>query len=480
MRNLAEPLDVHARTRAGHPALISGDETVDYAQLARRVRGAAGTLDGLGFGQGDLIGLALKDTVDHVVLLFALARIGAVIVPMDWRWTAVEKASMARHFEVRAVIVEPDAEAIDGVPTLRPEPGWADAADGPIVLDPDLPVILSLSSGTTGRPTGPLATHAHMLARMANQLVTLTFSQHDRYLLSTPLYFGGGRAFALTHLHIGATMILCPPPYGPDELIATVAATGANSTFMVPTLIRRLLALDDGALSGLQGLRLLISSGAPLHPEERAAIAGRITSGFIEYYASTEGGGITVLTAEGQKSHPDSVGRAAFMVDVQIVGDDHVPVPPGSVGQVRYRGPGVADAFYRDPEKTAAAFRDGWFYPGDLGQMDADGYLTLMGRAKDMILRGGVNIYPVEIERVLAEHPAVAEAAVLPRPHAELGEIVVAAIVARGPVDLQILQAHCRARLAPYKVPARIVVLDALPKNSAGKVVKSEIEIPDD
>lgn len=479
MRNLAEPLDIHARTRARHPALISGDVTLDYAGFARRVRGTAGALDGLGVGQGDLVGLALKDTIDHVVLLFALARIGAVIVPMDWRWTALEKAALVRHFEVPVVIVEPEADEIDGARVLRPEPGWAEAPDGPIVLNPDLPVILSLSSGTTGRPTGPLANHSHMLARMANQLVTLTFSQHDRYLLSTPLYFGGGRAFALTHLHIGATMILCPPPYGPEELIATVAEKGANSTFLVPTLIRRLLALDDAALAGLRGLRLLVSSGAPLHPEERAEIAHRITPGFIEYYASTEGGGITVLTAEGQAHHPETVGRAAFMVDVQIVDDAHAPVPSDTVGSVRYRGPGVAEAFFRDPEKTATAFRDGWFYPGDLGRMNVDGYLTLMGRAKDMILRGGVNIYPIEIEQTLAEHPAVAEAAVIPQPHAELGETVVAAIVADGPVDIGDLQAHCRARLAPYKVPARIVVLSALPKNSAGKVVKSEIVIPE-
>ena len=477
MRNLAEPLDIHARTRARHPALIAGDLTLDYAAFARRVRRAAGALTGFGIHQGDMVGLALKDNVDHVVMLFALARIGAIIVPMDWRWTEAEKAALVGHFEVGTVIGEADAETIPGPLMLRPQAAWYEGPEGPMVLDPDLPVILSLSSGTTGRPTGPLATHAHMLARMQNQLVTLTFNQHDRYLLSTPLYFGGGRAFALTHLHIGATMILCPPPYAPEDLVATVAATGANSTFLVPTLIRRLLALDEAALSRLSTLRLLISSGAPLHPPERGEIARRITPGFIEYYASTEGGGITVLTAEGQARHPGSVGRAAFMVDVEIVDGDHAPVPPDTVGQVRYRGPGVAESFFRDAEKTATVFRDGWFYPGDLGQMTEDGYLTLMGRAKDMILRGGVNIYPVEIERALAAHPWVAEAAVLPAPHTELGEVVVAVVVARRPIEADALLAHCRERLAPYKVPARIVMTEALPKNSAGKVVKSEIRI---
>ncbi|MEM9048560.1 MAG: AMP-binding protein [Pseudomonadota bacterium] len=465
--------------RSRHPAIVSGDVTLSYAAFAERVRNCAGALLAHGVRQGALVGLALKDSVDHLVLLFSLARIGAVIVPMDWRWSQAEKARLVRHMSLGFVIVEAEAAAIGDARMLRPDGSWAAAPAAPMVLEPDRPVILSLSSGTTGRPTGPLATHAQMLARIANQLVTLTFSQHDRYLLATPLYFGGGRAFALTHLHIGATLILCPPPYQPEALVAEIADKTADTSFLVPTQIRRLLALDDAALARARGLRLLISSGAPLRPEERREIARRITPGFIEYYASTEGGGITVLTPQGQKQHPDSVGCAAFMVTVEIVDDAHRTLPPDQIGQVRYRGPGVAQQIYREPDKTAAPFRGGWFYPGDLGRMNAAGYLTLLGRAKDVILRGGVNIYPLEIEQVLAEHPAVAEAAVLPQPHAELGETILAAVVAHTPLSAEVLAAHCRSRLAPYKQPARIVFLNALPRNSAGKVVKAMIDISD-
>ena len=302
-------------------------------------------------------------------------------------------------------------------------------------------------------------------------MVTLTFSQHDRYLLATPLYFGGGRAFALTHLMIGATLVLFPPPYGPEELVAAINDHDAHSTFLVPTLIRRLLELPDEKLLALKNLRLLISSGAPLHSDERLAIEQRICPGFIEYFASTEGGGITVMAPSERVDRPHSVGRAAFRVDVEIVDAEHQSLSPGEIGAVRYRGPGVAEGFFRDDETSREAFIDGWFYPGDLGTVDAEGYLTLMGRSKNLIIRGGVNIYPLEIERALEAHPAVREAAVFSLPHPEMGEEVCATVVLREPIDDETIRAYCRTCLAPYKVPSQIDSCDALPRNSGGKVL---------
>lgn len=478
--NLAAPLDIHARMRPTHPAVIGDAGTLTWSDFAALVRGIAEALSAEGVRRGDLLGIGLKDTPAHLAALFAAMRIGAVIVPVDWRWTAAETESLAAHFGLTRLMVEADAPEIPGPARIGVDAGWLARAaalpgDAPLAEAPELPMLLSLSSGTTGRPTGPMLSHAQMLARTENQLAALTFNQHDRYLLATPLYFGGGRSFALTHLIIGATLILRPPPYAPEDLVAAVARHGATSTFLVPTLIRRLLALPDAALSGLSGLRLLISSGAPLHPPERAEIARRLTPGFYEYFASTEGGGITVLAPADQAEHPDSVGRAAFMVEVEVVGEDHAPLPPGGEGAIRYRGPGVATGFFNDPEKSAEAFRDGWFYPGDLGRMDAEGYLTLLGRAKSMIIRGGVNIYPVEVERALEAHPAIAEAAVFGIPDAQMGEEVCAAVVAATPVEESALDAHCRARLAPYKIPKRFVFLEALPRNSGGKVVLSAL-----
>ena len=197
--------------------------------------------------------------------------------------------------------------------------------------------------------------------------------------------------------------------------------------------------------------------------------------GFIEYYSSTEGGGVSFLTAEDPEEFGDSVGRAVFGVEVECVDEQHRRLPPGEVGRIRYRGPAVADRFWNDPEATRESFRDGWWYPGDLGMLDESGYLYLKGRAKDMIIRGGVNIYPAEVEAVLQSHPAVADSAVVGWPSREFNEEVAAFVVLKGaatPVELREL---CRSRMAPYKVPREVFVLPEFPRNALGKVIKAEL-----
>lgn len=478
--NLAAILDIHARTRPDHPAVVHGSVSVTYAQFARQVRQLADVLVSEGVCKGDFLGIGLKDTPLHLTALFAAMRIGAVFVPLDWRWTLNETQALTEHFKVEHILCEADAPRFDGPNRIEADAALetrVHAAKGetPAIDAPDLPMLLSLSSGTTGRPTGPVLTHGQMMARTENQLAALTFNQHDRYLLATPLYFGGGRAFALTHLIIGATLVLFPPPHSPQEFVSAIAKYNANTTFLVPTLIRRLLSLQDEELAGLSGLRLLLSSGAPLHPSERQDIRRRLCPGFMEYFASTEGGGISVLSPADQEKHPDSVGRAAFRVEIEVVDENHDPVAYHEVGKIRYRGPGLADGFFGDPEKSATAFRDGWFYPGDLGRMDEGGYLYLMGREKNMIIRGGVNIYPPEIERVIEGLPGVDEAVVLGLPDTSLGEQVCAAVVSQSGVAEADIRASCAERLAPYKVPSTVVFVEALPRNSAGKVLTDQV-----
>lgn len=476
VNNLASLIDLNARSRPSHPAVIHADRVLDYRAFAISVRKAAQLLVREGIEAGDFVGIALRDSVEHMFVLFAAMRVGAVIVPFDHRWTAAETAALAHHFNVEFLVTESDAQDIAEVRRIVVDNSWSDRLDGasanvPIVESEDLPMLLSLSSGTTGRPTGPLLTHGQMFARTENQLAALTFNQHDRYLLTTPLYFGGGRAFAITHLLIGATLVLHPPPFDPAAVAAAVRKHRVTSTFLVPTMLRRMLQEPTEALAGLSSLRLLISSGSPMHPDETKDVTNRLCRGFLEYFASTEGGGITISTPSDRERFPDSVGRAGFRVEVEIVDENHDIVPPDTVGLVRYRGPGVATAFYNDPQKSDEAFRDGWFYPGDLGRMNPEGYLNLIGRAKNVIIRGGVNIYPQEIEDVLGGHPAVSEAVVFGMPDDELGEIVCAAIVPRTDTTDSELSQYCRKRLAPYKCPTRIELLDTMPRNSAGKVL---------
>jgi acyl-CoA synthetase (AMP-forming)/AMP-acid ligase II len=201
----------------------------------------------------------------------------------------------------------------------------------------------------------------------------------------------------------------------------------------------------------------------------------RLCPGFINYYGSTEGGGVSVLMPHHGADKAASVGAAVFGVDVEIVDDGGSPRPPGEIGRIRYRGPGVADGFFRDSQASAAAFRDGWFYPGDLGRLDGDEFLHLAGRADDVIIRGGVNVYPAEIEETLLAHPWVRDAAVVGVPSAELGEEIAAFVVAAPETARETLIAHCRSRLAPYKVPASIEIIDELPRTALGKVIKSAL-----
>jgi acyl-CoA synthetase (AMP-forming)/AMP-acid ligase II len=254
-----------------------------------------------------------------------------------------------------------------------------------------------------------------------------------------------------------------------------VASEQATSLFLVPTQLRRLLQLEDAALAPLQGLNLLFSSGAPLSPAERVEIRDRLCPHFFEYYASTEGGGVSLLTPDDIATHGQTVGRPVFAVEVEVVDAQDNPLPLGETGLLRYRGPACATAYHRDPEASAEAFRQGWFYPGDLASLDADGFVTLCGRQKDMIIRAGINIFPSDIEYALNAHPAVAESAALGWPSREFGEEIAAFVVLATACEPEVLLAHARKILPRPKWPRAVFVMDELPRNSGGKVLKREL-----
>ncbi len=475
--NLADMISHQARRRPGHPAIVTGEDVISHGELDSLVRGAAAWLMDRGARAGDVVGLALADTADHLILHYAVARMGGIILPIDWRWTTGEKQRIAEFFGAALVLAQ-SAEGvanevvIDG--SWREQVGDADA-DRDFPADADAPVVLSLSSGTTGRPKGPALSHGQFLARWITQFVTLTFSEHDRYLNAIPLYFGGGRSFSMSALYAGATVILYPPPYEPGALIEAAARHGATTTLLVPTLLRRLLAVAEPGALAFPSLRLLLSTGAVLHPDERAEVMSRLCTGFINYYGSTEGGGVSVLMPHHPADRASSVGATVFGVDLEIVDQDHAPVTASEIGRIRYRGPGIPEGFFRDAEASKASFHDGWFYPGDLGRLDADGFLHLAGRADDVIIRGGVNVYPAEIEETLLAHPMVRDVAVVGVPSAELGADIAAFVVTTADADRESLSAHCRASLAPYKVPTNIEIIDELPKTALGKVIKADL-----
>jgi len=482
-KNIALALEENAKRRGNHPAIIDSSKTISYHDLNISVQKIAGYIKDQKIKDGDIIGVCLPDTADHLMVLYAIARLGAVILPLDWRWKKGEKKRVASFFKV-SLIVGLSGKELDGFKYIAVDDTWntlvkSRATDIPCASGGKRPVVLSLSSGTTGRPKGPMLTHAQFISRFVMQWVTLGFNQHDRYLSATPIYFGGGRSFTMGCLYSGATVILFPPPYKPKDLIAAATRYQATTLLLVPTLLRRLLALPRGNRPLLAGLNRLLSTGATLHPDERDAVMTSLNPNFINYYGSTEGGGTSVLLPTHKAA--TSVGEPIYQTEIQIVDDEDQRLPANQIGHIRYRSPGVSGSFYNDPEATAEAFKEGWFYPGDVGHLDENGLLYLKGRVKDVIIKSGINIYPAEVEQVLINHPTVNDAVVIAWPHPEIGEDIAAFVVLTKKIDEQVLIKYCRRELAPFKTPKRIFFIEEIPKTALGKVIKADLvtKLPD-
>jgi len=471
--NLAETISRHARSRPETPALVEDRRTITYAELDRLIRQGAAQLRALGLGTGDALAICLGDTADHVIALLSAARLGAVAVPIDWRAPPAERGRIAKALGVKLALIQPRAPALAGVPSRTVDEQWyAEAAgrDGSQAFpaDADAALMIGLTSGTTGTAKGMLVTHAQMHARTIPFDAILPPGPH-RYLSASPLAFSAGRGYCLTHLIRGHTVLLHPPLFAPDEYVETANRLQATVGFVVPTILRALLELPAPAGPLLPGLSALVCAGAPTHPEEKRTSLRRLTPRFHEIFGTVGTGPITVLKPGDIPAHAESAGRPHEIWRIEIVDDADRALPRGAAGQLRVSGPGAALRLEAGSAAAGEAVRDGWYYTGDIAELDGEGFLHLKGRASDTIIRGGTNIYPDEIEAVLAEHTAVADAAVIGRPSPALGQEVVAAVVARGTVTAEELIAHCRRRLSPYKLPAEIVFVAALPRTSFGK-----------
>lgn len=474
LANYADYIAANARAEPDKVAVRDATASLTYAGLDTLVTQSALELRARGVTPGEIVGVCLPDTAMHVVMLLAVARAGGVILPMDHRWTAAEAARIAAQFGIRRMLAAPGREPPPGAEAVTLDASWhaavaAQPGTGDFPTEPGAAMLLSMSSGTTGTPKGPLSTHAAQIGRALAGLIR----REDVVFMATPLYFGGGRGFALAGLLRGATVVLFPPPFQPGELAAAMQSVGATYGFLVPTQLRKLLELPDDGRLVLPTLRMLICSGAVLYPEERAAVMRRLSPHLVNLYSSTEGGSVASLGPEHQGEKAGSVGRVFPHIELQIVGEDDRVLPNGEVGRIRHKGPTLPAGFYNNPEETAKHFRDGWYYPGDLGRLDDDGFLYLAGRAKEMIIRGGVNIYPGEIEEPLLALPQVHDCAAVAWSSPMLGEEIALFVVPAGAVtEADVMQA-CRAILAPYKVPRQVFFLDELPKNGQGKVVRA-------
>ncbi len=431
----------------------------------------------------------------YLELLFAIWHSGLVAVPINAKLHPREFAYILQHSGAKVCFVSEDlAEAVattDAQLSTIPVGGaeYARVAFGkPIDMvqrEPDDVAWLFYTSGTTGRPKGAMLSHRNLLAMTLSYFSDVDqISPQDCIVHAAPMSHGSG-LYILPHVaHAAAHVVPESRKFDPGEVFELLATHQGASLFAAPTIVKRLVEHPGAPSASLSNLKTIIYGGGPMYVEDLRRALAAFGQKFVQIYGQGESPmTITALSRahHAATDHPrylerlSSVGVAHTVVEVKVADPDDRELPVGETGEVLVRGDSVMLGYWSDPEATAATLRGGWLHTGDLGSFDADGFLTLKDRSKDLIISGGSNIYPREIEEVLLRHPDVREASVVGRPHPEWGEEVVAFIVATGPVSEAMLDALCREHIARFKRPKAYLFVEALPKNNYGKILKTEL-----
>jgi long-chain acyl-CoA synthetase len=476
--NLAHLLLRSARWLPERPALALGRRTVrSYREMAQRVaRLASGLLRKFSLEKGDRVAIAMKNCPEYYEVMFACWHAGLTAVPMNAKLHAREFAYILDNSGAKACFVSEDLAASIPSGLVLEDQLFLDEA-APASVRPEDPAWLFYTSGTTGVPKGATLTHRNMLFQTHAYFADIDkLGPQDAILHAAPLSHGSG-CYGLPHLAAGALNVI--PESGhfePTEIFELLEHWDNVSFFAAPTMIVRLLS--SPAARSPRHLKTLVYGGAPMYVSDCL----RAIELFGPRLYQLLGQGEAPMTITGlpqsehaKKAHLETCGFARTGVEVRIVDDADRELPPGEVGEIVTRSDCVMAGYWRNPEASARTLRNGWLHTGDLGSMDADGFVTIKDRSKDMIISGGSNIYPREIEEVLLRHPAVAECSVVGRPHAEWGEEVVAFVVRRRDVAPQELDSLCLKNIARFKRPREYRFVESLPKNNYGKVLKTEL-----
>jgi long-chain acyl-CoA synthetase len=483
-----------AEARPHHCALASGigpDATRTYAELDDRARRVADVLAGLGVGAGDAVAVVLSTSLEWFEVIHGCGRLGAVAVPVNTHFKAAEVGWIVGDSGAKAVVAPAGlaaaAAAAAGLPQLLVGDGYEEAIAAATPVDrraqPDAwPTAMVYTSGTTGRPKdvvpGPDDIR-RTAAGMAMMTSRFGLGPHDVHLMVGPAYHSGPSAWAQSHLAMGASVALLPD-WDAEGCLAMIERHHVTNTHMVPANFIRILDVPREVRGryDLSSLRMAIHAAAPCPvPVKRAFMDFVGPEKVWEYFGATEGGGTSISPEEWMRK-PGSVGKAFPGNEVVILDDDGNQLPSNEVGLVYVRPASAPFRYHNDNEKTASAFRGGRFTVGDMGYLDEDGYLFLTDRRSDMVITGGVNVYPREIEDVLYLHPDVADCVVFGVPDEKWGESLVAVVQPRAGATMAAddVVSWCRERLADYKRPRVVEFVDELPRDPNGKVRKPRLK----
>jgi len=497
MPNLAQNLVTTAARLPGGPAIRLDDLLVTYADLDRRSASVAGALRERGVQPGDRVGLMLPNLPSFPALYYGILRAGGVVVPMNPLLKSREIEYYLADSGARLLIVYADAEgeAKEGaqasgadVVAAHPVEGLVGEPFEEVVdrADTDTAVIL-YTSGTTGRPKGAELTHVNLM-RNAEVTATTLFGLTDADVVMgcLPLFHSFGQSCGMnTSVLVGACLTLIPR-FDPAKALQVIGRDRVTLFEGVPTMYAAMLHHPDRASADLSSLRLCVAGGSALPVEVLHAFESAFGAIILEGYGLSETSPVASFNHPDRERKPGSIGTAIAGVEMKLVDAEgrDVPLPTegqGDVGEIAIRGHNIMKGYWRNEAATAEAIPDGWFRSGDLARQDADGYFYIVDRKKDLIIRGGLNVYPREVEEVLYEHPAVAEAAVVGIPHELMGEEVGAAVAFKPGTQAspEELIAFVKERIAPYKYPRRVWVVETLPKTSTGKILRREVHPPE-
>jgi acyl-CoA synthetase (AMP-forming)/AMP-acid ligase II len=505
---LHDTLDYRAREHADTDFAVQGERRTTYAEAREAADRLANALVDEGLEVGDRVAYLSKNSIEHAIFYYAASKAGVVPVPLNYRLAPPEWEFIVNDAGAKLLVAQPELaqalapvrDALDPVKRFLAVngdvPGWESYADFAASggrgaprrdVGPDDDVYQMYTSGTTGRPKGAVLRHRNVAAQLHQAVMAFGGGPGDRALIVAPLYHAAAAVCTFCTVQMGGTLYI-QEDFVPADVVRALSEERIRMSLLVPAMIQFcLMAVPDVAERDYDDLELMVYGASPIaEPTLRRALEV-FRCDFIQGYGMTETtAAATYLYPEDHRAALDgrselllSAGRPLLGTEIRVVDDQDRPVPTGTIGEVCIRGPQVMRGYWNRPDASEEALRGGWMHTGDAGVLDERGYLFIQDRVKDMIVSGGENVYPREIEDVLFEHPGVADAAVIGVPDEKWGETVKAIVVRKDEsVSADDVLEHCRGKLAGYKQPRSVDFVDELPRNPSGKVLKKELREP--